>query len=188
VTVGSERGAGAPSEGGESGPAWPYALATIATVGFAALILAAGALLPPLHERSTTYLSADVRHETIVAALERGLAPLHPLILDATVEPGPASAAPELGHRATVTFSMLGVPSPTRVKLFVDVGGHWGGTPDGSTGELAIWSLLTPLVVLGSPWLVWRLRGRLRDRRRRADGPDPADRLDTADQSVRPTA
>jgi hypothetical protein len=160
-------------------------------LGLPALILAVGALLPPLHETSTTSLSGDVRRETVVAALERGLAPLHPLILDATVEPGAASAAPQLGHRATVTFSMLGVPGPTRVKLFVDVGAHWGGTPDRSAGELAIWSLLTPLVVLGSPWLVWRLRRRLRNRRQRADGPDqanPADQLDASDRAIRTTA
>jgi hypothetical protein len=105
-----------------------------------------------------------VRHETVVAALERGLAPLHPLILDASVEPGPASAATELGHRATVTFAMLGVPGPTEVKLFVDVGGHWGGTPDRRAPELAIWSLLTPTLVLGSSWLLWRVRRRRADR------------------------
>jgi hypothetical protein len=140
------------------------ALAAIVTLGLVALILTVGSLLPPIHETSATSLSPDVRHETVVAALERGLAPLHPLILDASVEPGPASAAPELGHRATVTFSMLGVPGPTRVKLFVDVGAHWGGTPDRLAAELAIWSLLTPMLVLGSPWLVWRIRRRRADR------------------------
>ena len=71
---------------------------------------------------------------------------------------------------------MLGVPGPTRVKLFVDVGAHWGGTPDRSDGELAIWSLLTPLVVLASAWLIWRFRrGR-------------ANRADRSDQAVRFTA
>ena len=159
------------------------ALAAIVTLGLAALLLTVGSLLPPIHETSATSLSPDVRHETVVAALERGLAPLHPLILDASVEPGPASAAPELGHRATVTFSMLGVPGPTRVKL--DVGAHWGGTPDRSAGELALWSVVTPLVVLGSPWLLLRLRRRLRNRR--VDRADPADRLDPA-EAARPTA
>jgi hypothetical protein len=171
--------------------AWRPILAAIAILGLAALILAVGALLPPLQETSTTSLSADVRHETIVAALERGLAALHPLILDATVEPGPASAPPELGHRATVTFSMLGVPGTTRVKLFVDVGAHWGGTPDRSDGELAVWSLLTPLVVLGSAWLIWRFRRGRADRADRADAADrlgPADKPDLFDQAVRTTA
>jgi hypothetical protein len=171
--------------------AWRHVLAAIAILGLAALILAVGALLPPLHETSTTSLSADMRHETIVAALERGLAPLHPLILDATVEPGPASAAPELGHRATVAFSMLGVPGPTRVKLFVDVGAHWGGTPDRSDGELAMWSLLIPLVLLGSAWLAWRFRRRGANRSDRSDHANrlgPADKRHPSDQAVRTTA
>jgi len=135
-------------------------LAAIVFAGLVALSLAAGALAPPIHETSAGPLSAEVLHETVVAALERGLAPLHPLILEATVEPGPASAATELGHRATVTFAMLGVPGPTRVKLFVDVGAHWGGTPDRGAAELAIWSLLTPTLGLGGPWLLWRVRRR----------------------------
>jgi hypothetical protein len=139
-------------------------LAAIVTLGLVALILAAGSLLPPLRETSATSLSADVRHETVVAALERGLAPLHPLILEASVEPGPASEATELGHRATVTFAMLGVPGPTEVRLFVDVGAHWGGTPDRGAPELAIWSLLTPTLVVGGPWLLWRGLGRRADR------------------------
>jgi hypothetical protein len=188
VTIGSERRAGAPTE---AGAAWRRIVGATAILGLAALILAVGALGPPLHETSTAALSTSVRHETIVAALERGLAPLHPLILDASVEPGPASVAPELGQRATVTFSMLGVPGPTRVRLFVDIGAHWGGTPDRSGGELAIWSLLTPLVVLGSAQLAWRFR---RGRANRADQADHADRLDPADKpdpsdgAVRPTA
>ncbi len=132
--------------------------------GLVALILAGGALLPPLHETGAASISADVRHETVVAALERGLAPLHPLILDASVEPGPASVATELGHRATVTFAMLGVPGPTRVKLFADVGGHWGGTPDRRAPELAFWSLLTSLLVVGGALLVWRVRRRRAER------------------------
>ena len=164
----------------ESGSIRRRVLAATAAFGLVAMILAAGALSPPLHETSTTSLSPEVRHETVAAALERGLAPLHPLILDANVESGPAGAGPELGHRATVTFSMLGVPGPTRVKLFVDVGAHWGGTPDRLPGELALWSLLTPLVVLGGPWLVWRLRRRLRRR--------PSDRADRVDRAVRPIA
>ena len=159
MTVGSvESGAATPPVAGRR------ALAAIVALGLVALILATGALVPPLREMSATLLSPDERHETVVAALERGLAPLHPLILDASVEPGPAGTAPELGHRATVTFSMLGIPGPTRVKLFVDVGAHWGGTPDRLAAELAIWSLLTPVVILGCPWLAWRVRRRRADR------------------------
>jgi hypothetical protein len=139
-------------------------LATIMALGLVAGILAIGSVVPPIHETSAPSISADVRRETIAAALERGLAPLHPLILDASVEPGPASAANELGQRATVTFAMLGVPGPTRVKLFVDIGGHWGATPDRRAPELAAWSLLTPTLVLGTSWLFWRFRGRRADR------------------------
>ncbi len=139
-------------------------LPVIVAVGLVALILAAGALVAPIHETSAASLSAEVRHETVVAALERGLPPLHPLILDASVEPGPASAATQLGHRATVTFVMLGVPGPTHVKLFVDVGAHWGGTPDRGAPELAMWSFLTSMLVLGGPWLLWRVRRRRADR------------------------
>ena len=133
-------------------------LDAIVALGLIALILAAGAVVPPIHETSATSISAEVRHETVVAALERGLAPLHPLILDARVEPGPASAVTELGHRATVTFLLLGVPGPTQVRLYVDVGAHWGGAPDRGAAELAIWSMLTPMLVLGGPWLLWRVR------------------------------
>jgi len=160
-----EDGAVPATPGSASGRIRLRTLETIALVGLTALLLAAGALVPPLHETSTTAMSAEVRHESVVAALERGLAPLHPLIFDATVESGPANAPAELGHRATVTFAMLGVPGPTRVKLFVDVGAHWGGTPDRGAAELAAWSLLAPLVVLGGPMLLWRGRRRRADRR-----------------------
>lgn len=174
MTDGSiESGAASPSPGANASTAPTSAprhtvrwvLAAVVSLGLAALILAAGAMVPPIRETSATSISAEVRHETVVAALERGLAPLHPLILDANVEPGPASAPAELGQRATVTFVMLGVPGPTRVKLFVDVGAHWGGTPDRGAAELAIWSLLTPVLVLGGPWLLWRARRRRADRR-----------------------
>jgi hypothetical protein len=173
MTVGSiESGATAPPPGANASTAptsaprhtVPRVLDAIVALGLVALILVAGALVPPIHETSATSISAEVRHETVVAALERGLAPLHPLILDASVEPGPASAATELGHRATVTFAMLGVPGPTQVRLFVDVGTHWGGTPDRGGAELAIWSMLTPMLVLGGPWLLWRVRRRRADR------------------------
>ncbi|MEO8229954.1 MAG: hypothetical protein ABI628_09360 [Chloroflexota bacterium] len=146
---------------------WPIErrlLGAILALALVALILAVGALAPPIQETSAPSISAAVRHETVAAALERGLSPLHPLILEASVEPGPESTAAELGHRATVTFTMLGVPGPTRVKLFVDVGGHWGGTPDRHAPELAAWSLLTPIVALGTPWLLWCIRRRRADR------------------------
>jgi hypothetical protein len=131
-----------------------------ALAGLVAVILAAATAAPWLHETFDPSITEEVGHETVVAALERGLAPLHPLILDARVEPGPASQPTQLGHRATVTFTMLGVPGPTSVKLFVDVGAHWGGTPDRGAVELALWSLATPLIAVGGPGLLWWIRGR----------------------------
>lgn len=86
--------------------------------------------------------------DTVFAAQERGLAPFHPLILAAHVEPGPAADPGQNGHRATVTFDLLGIPGPTRVRLFYDIGGHWGGVPDRGALELAAWSLLVAMVAV----------------------------------------
>ena len=84
---------------------------------------------------------------TVVAAMERGLASFHPLILAAHVVPGPAADPGQYGLRATVTFDLLGVPGPTTVRLFYDIGAHWGGAPDRGALELAAWSLLAAGVV-----------------------------------------
>ncbi len=92
-------------------------------------------------------LADQACHETVAAALERGLAPFHPLILAAHVEPGPAADPVQNGHRATVTFDLLGIPGPTTVRLFYDIGGHWGGAPDRGALELAARSLLAAGVV-----------------------------------------
>ena len=92
-------------------------------------------------------LAVQACHETVAAALERGLAPFHPLILAAHVEPGPAADPSQYGLRASVTFDLLGVPGPTTVRLFYDIGAHWGGAPDRGALELAAWSLLAAGVV-----------------------------------------
>ena len=135
------------------------ALIAVAAAG-ALAAMAAGALVPPLHETYASSITPGVGAETVYAAMERGLSPLHPLILDAYVEPGPASEPTQLGHRATVTFTMLGIPGPTSVKLFVDGGAHWGGVTDRGAPELALWSLLVPLLVAGAILLVGRSLGR----------------------------
>lgn len=109
----------------------------------------------PLNVTCESGIATDDCHETVTAALERGLPGLHPIILATRVDPGPAVAPSELGHRATVTFTMLGVPGATRVKLFVDVGGHWGGVPDRGPAELALWSLVVPAVVLAGLCVAW---------------------------------
>jgi hypothetical protein len=92
-------------------------------------------------------LADQVCHETVAAALERGLAPFHPLILAVHVEPGPAADPGQSGPRASVTFDLLGIPGPTTVRLFSDMGGHWGGAPDRGALELAAWSLLAAGIV-----------------------------------------
>jgi hypothetical protein len=135
-------------------------VAGAAALAAALVVLAAGALAPPLHETYAPTITPAVGAETVYAAMERGLSPLHPLILDAYVEPGSADQPTELGHRATVTFTMLGIPGPTTVRLFVDVGAHWGGVPDRGAAELATWSLVAPLLVAGAILLGWRVLGR----------------------------
>jgi hypothetical protein len=137
----------------------PLVLGVVAAAaGLAAL--AAGALVPPIHETYAPAITPGVGAETVYAALERGLSPLHPLILDAYVEPGPADEPTELGHRATVTFTMLGIPGPTTVRLYVDVGAHWGGVTDRGAPEMALWSLPVPLLLAGGVLLAGRSLGR----------------------------
>ena len=46
-----------------------------------------------------------------------------------------------------MTFDLLCVPGPTTVRLFYDIGAHWGGAPDRGALELAAWSLLAAGVV-----------------------------------------
>ncbi len=135
-------------------------------------VFALGSAVPPLSEMcpSTVY-SADECHLTIDASMRRGLAAVHPVILAAHADPGPDRATGQLGHRDTVTFEMLGIPGPTTVKLFYDVGAHWGGEPDRSTTELAAWAvgvavavgLLVGAVVAGLVVVARRLRAPERD-------------------------
>ena len=112
------------------------------------LILVAGILAPPLRVTcpSPPY-SADECTLTVDAAMRRGLGPVHPLILSASAEAGPDRQPGKLGHRDTASFDMLGVPGPMAIRLFFDVGAHWGGEPDRTAGELAIWSVGVATVV-----------------------------------------
>jgi len=109
--------------------------------------IALGAGLPPRSETCDRSLAADVCHETIDAALRRGLPPVHPLLLAAHAEPGPAARPDQLGHRATVTFGVLGMPGDVRVRLYFDAGGHWGGVVDRGVLELAAWALAQGLLL-----------------------------------------
>lgn len=127
----------------------------------AALLVAAGMAVRPLARTCAPSVRDDVCAETVSAALKRGLAPLHPLILGSHVEPGPAAGAARLGHKASVTFDLLGVPGPTTVRLFLDMGGHWGGEVDRSDAEIAAWAMAPLVLALGvAAGLVAVARGR----------------------------
>ena len=97
------------------------------------IIASVATAMPPLRvvcgEVETT-----VCEDTIAAARTRGLTRPHPLILSASVSAGPAWPA-AIGHRATVTFELAGTPGSTTVKLFYDIGGHWGGVVDSGDGR-----------------------------------------------------
>ena len=53
-----------------------------------------------------------------------------------------------MGHRATVTFDLLGVPGPTVVALYYDIGAHWGGVTSRAPVELAGWALLMATIAV----------------------------------------
>ena len=115
------------------------------TVGAIALVVSAN--VPPLRvECPTDDMSVEVCHDSVTASLDRGLPVPHPLILAVRVEAGPVHEG-AYGHRATVSYDLLGVPSPTTVRLYYDIGGHWGGQVDRGTFELAAWWGV-PIVVL----------------------------------------
>lgn len=138
---------------------WPRIL--LAAILLAALWVAIGVAVRPVRQTCDPALAADVCLETIDAAMRRGLARVHPLLLAAHAAPGPAAGADQLGHRATVAFAVLGMPGPVSVKLFFDVGGHWGGVADRTAPELALWTVAQGVVVAavaGGSWLLLRER------------------------------
>jgi len=128
----------------------------------AVLVIMIGMSVAPISRSCARGLVEDACEGAVEAVLRRGLPALHPLILAATVEPGLAEAG-ELGHRATVTFDLLGVPGATRVALYFDRGGHWGGESDRSETEVAAWTLLPLLLAsavgIGLVAVGWRRRG-----------------------------
>lgn len=128
-------------------------------IGFAA----GSATVAPLAETCPLPLYAgDVCHLTIDAALRRGLAPVHPLILAASVEAGPDHASQQ-GLRDVVTFRLLGVPGPTTVALHYDMGAHWGGVVDRGAPELAAWSAGVAMAVAALVTVLLLALGRLVD-------------------------
>jgi hypothetical protein len=103
-------------------------------------------------------MSAATCREAVDATLRRGLVVPHPLILAAHVRPGSVGPT-ELGHRATVTYDLLGMPEPTVVELYYDMGGHWGGAADRGWPELPLWWLVPIVILLGlGAWLFTRGR------------------------------
>ena len=102
-----------------------------------------------MDERRVLALDPESDLQTIRATLET-----IPIIC----EGGPAAGA--LGHRATVTFDLLGVPGTTSVRLFLDMGGHWGGDVDRSQAELAGWTLVPLFLASGVAIVLVGRRGR----------------------------
>ena len=103
------------------------------------LFAAGGSSVAPL-STSCVNLETSACDGAIEAVRRRGLASIHPLILSVTVEPGSAPGRQDLGHRATLTYQMLGMPDSTVIELYYDQGAHWGGETDRSDTELAAWS------------------------------------------------
>ena len=125
-----------------------------------AIALVVGANVPPLQiECPQEGMSEEVCRDWVTASLDRGLPVPHPLILAARVEAGPVSDG-AYGHRTTVRYDLLGVPSPTTVTLYHDIGGDWGGEVDRGTWELAAWWGAPIVVLLGLGGLLATRRGR----------------------------
>jgi hypothetical protein len=124
-----------------------------------ALVFAVSANVPPLRiECPTRDMSVEACDASVRASLRRGLTVPHPLILAARVEAGPAGSG-EQGHRATVSYDLLGMPFPTVVELWYDLGGHWGGVADHGWPELPLWWAVPVIVLLGLGGLL-QTRGR----------------------------
>lgn len=126
-----------------------------------------GVVARPIDQTCDLRLTTDVCFETIDAALRRGLPPIHPLLLSAHAESGPAAGSDQSGHRATVRFGLPGVPDPVSVRLFFDAGAHWGGIADRQASELLLWSVGEGVVVAGAAAGAWSLLTRRRVARTR---------------------
>lgn len=132
-------------ETGERGARTGWPVLVLLIVGSAWLV--AGAVLPPLMQSCDPALTAPVCAETIDASLRKGMPPLHPLLLRAHAAPGPAARPDQFGHRATVTFAVLGLPDPVSVRMFFDAGAHWGGIADPDGRLIAAFAVLSGVVI-----------------------------------------
>lgn len=140
-------------------------LLTAALVLGASLLVVLGTTATPLARECGAGMPERACAAAVDAVLARGLPELHPLILAAHVEPGPAAETGDLGLRATVGFDLLGVPDRTLVELYYDQGGHWGGVSERSDTAIAAWALapLLAVVAVGGVILAVAWRGRTSD-------------------------
>jgi len=138
------------------------AIAAAILVLLGVLVVFAGTSATPMSRTCAEGMDVTGCEEAVTAVMKRGLPALHPLILSAHVEPGSAPGPQDLGHRATVTFELLGVPGPTSVNLYFDRGAHWGGESDRGDTEIKAWALaplvIASLLVVALLGLAWRRR------------------------------
>jgi hypothetical protein len=148
-----------PDPGTGRRPRWRLPLAVLL---LGALLVTVSATVHPLQQSCDSALTAEVCLETVDAALRKGMPRLHPLLLAAHVEPGPAARPDQFGHRATVTFEVLAGPGPTSVRMFFDAGGHWGGIASRGAAELALWAVAQGVAIAaittGGLWHLLRRR------------------------------
>lgn len=136
---------------------WLVLLAVLVGAGWVAF----GSTVQPMRQTCDPTLAKEICLGSIDAALRRGMPAIHPLLLEAHATPGPAARPDQFGHRATITFGVLGVGQPASVRLFFDAGGHWAGVADTATAELAFWAIaqgiIVALIVAGALGLVMRV-------------------------------
>ncbi len=136
----------------------------LAAILVGALWMAVGIAARPIDQTCDPALTRNVCLETIDAAQRRGLPAVHPLLLAAHAAPGPAARPDQFGHRATVRFTVLGVPGPVIVRLFFDAGGHWDGIADRQAPEMTAWTIGWAIaagiaVAVAAGGLGWLARG-----------------------------
>jgi hypothetical protein len=131
----------------------------------ALVVILIGTSTGPLNRSCGDGLSEDACSGAVRAVMLRGLPDVHPLILAAHVEAGSAPGAGDLGHRATVTFDLLGLPDQTDFDLFYDQGGHWGGESDREDAEITTLTF-APLFIAGAAAMAIVAFGLRRHRRR----------------------
>ena len=135
---------------------WHVVLVITAVIALGWLILTS--VVEPLRIGCGPDLTPGECRDSVRAAMARGLPRPHGLLLAADVASGPDRAPDQLGHRATVTFGILGAPAPVDVALHLDMGGHWGGVIDRDRLEViavpVVQSSLIVMIGLGVAWLV----------------------------------